>query len=132
MKVHRIKHKHKHYSEQIAVFLSLLCALHCILTPILVVLLPVAGSYFQQYHWVEYVVISSVFVLGTSSILHGYKYHHQNKIPAYVFFGGLMLLCAASIIKIVFDIHDNTEHLMSGIGGIACGFGQFYNLKLCR
>jgi hypothetical protein len=130
MKVHKSTKKHKHYSEQISVILSVLCAVHCILTPVLVVFLPVAATYFEEYHWVEYIIISSVFVLGTSSILHGYKFHHQNKIPAFVFFGGLVLLCSASLMKMVFNVGDMSVHLVSGIGGIASGFGQLYNLKL--
>src|SRR6218665_3705154 len=130
MKVHKKSHKHKHYSEQITVILSVLCAVHCILTPVLVVLLPVAGNYFEQYHWIEYIIVLSVFVLGTSSILHGYKDHHQNKIPAYIFFSGVILLAAASIMKIVFEMDDLSGHLISGIGGIAAGIGQLYNLKL--
>src|SRR4051812_17699795 len=99
MKLRRNKIKHKHYSQQVTVFLSVLCAIHCILTPILLILLPVAGSYFEQYHWVEYIIIASVFFLGTSAILHGYKDHHQKKLPVYIFFGGLILLCSASIIR---------------------------------
>jgi hypothetical protein len=132
MKVHKNTHKHQHYSERISVFLSVLCAVHCIITPVLVVLLPVAATYFEQYHWVEYIIISSVFVLGTSSILHGYKFHHQNKIPAFVFFGGLILLSAASILKAVFNVGDVSAHFISGIGGIAAGLGQLYNLKLSK
>lgn len=130
MKVHKNTHKHKHYSAQISVWLSVLCAIHCIITPVLVVLLPVAGAYFEQYHWIEYIIIASVFVLGTSSILHGYKYHHQNKIPAFIFFGGLIFLMSASLLKIVFEINSSSGHLLSGIGGIAAGIGQLYNLKL--
>lgn len=130
MKIRKKIHKHKHYSEQFTVFLSVLCTIHCILTPILVTLLPVAGAYFEQYHWVEYIIIASVFLLGTSSILHGYRFHHQNKLPAYIFFGGLILLGSASIMRLGFDINGNTEHLISGIGGIASGIGQLYNLKL--
>lgn len=132
MKLHTNKHIHKHYPEQITVFLSVLCAIHCIITPILVILLPVAGAYFEQYHWLEYIIIASVFILGTSSILHGYKDHHQNKIPAYIFFGGLMLLFAAAFMRLTFNVHSNFEHLVSGIGGIASGLGQLYNLKLSK
>ena len=130
MKLHKNRYKDKHYSERITVFLSVLCAIHCILTPLLVVLLPVAGAYFEKYHWVEYVIIASVFMLGTSSILHGYKDHHQNKIPAYIFFGGLILLCTATIMKLLFNVGDVSTHMISGMGGIAAGFGQLYNLKL--
>lgn len=130
MKLHRNIHNHKHYSEQITVFLSVLCAIHCIITPVLVVLMPVAAVYFEQYHWIEYIIVASVFILGTSSILHGYKNHHQNKMPAYIFFGGLMLLFSAALLRFMFDVHNTSEHLISGIGGVASGLGQLYNLKL--
>lgn len=130
MKLQKDTHKHTHYSEQITVFLSVLCTIHCVVTPVLLVLLPSVGYFFEQYHWVEYVIIVSVFILGTSSILHGYKEHHQNKIPAFVFFLGLMLLVSASLLKIVFQLNHTSHHLLSGIGGILAGFGQLYNLKL--
>lgn len=132
MKVHTKKHKHKHYSEQISVLLSVLCVLHCIITPVFMVALPVAAGFLENYHWLEYILISSVFVLGTSSILHGYKEHHQNRLPAFIFFGGLILLVAASIAKLIFSIGGFSEHLLSGIGGILAGIGQLYNLKLSR
>ncbi|HMV16026.1 MAG: MerC domain-containing protein [Chitinophagales bacterium] len=132
MSVVKDSHKHKHYSEQFTIFLSVLCTIHCIITPILVVVLPVAGAYFEQYHWVEYVIIASVFLFGTSSILHGYKHHHHNKIPAFIFFSGLVLLCAATLLKLAFHVGDFQTHLISGIGGIAAGIGQLYNLKLSK
>ena len=43
-----------------------------------------------------------------------------------------MFLFAAAFIRFTLDIHGNLEHLVSGIGGIACGFGQLYNLKLSK
>lgn len=130
MKATHTVHKHSHYSEQITVFLSFLCAVHCVATPFLVLFLPMAATFFEQYHWLEYIIVLSVFLLGTSSILHGYKEHHQNKIPAYIFFGGLILLASASVTKLIFGLHNETHHFLSAIGGIACGIGQFYNLKL--
>lgn len=132
MKVHNNTHNHKHYTEQVTVILSVLCAIHCIITPILVVLLPIAATYFEQYHWIEYIIIVSVFVLGTSSILHGYKNHHQNKVPAFIFFVGLMLMCTSVLVKFLFHTNDSTLHLISGIGGVAAGAGQLYNLKLSK
>ncbi len=128
--MHNNTHHHHHYSEKISVFLSVLCAVHCIITPILMVVLPVAGIYFEKYHWVEYIIFSSVFFLGTSAILHGYKFHHKNKIPAFIFIFGLILLCTSSVLRVIFDINDVSAHFMSAIGGIACGVGQLYNLKL--
>ncbi|MEN9447940.1 MAG: hypothetical protein RJA25_1230 [Bacteroidota bacterium] len=130
MKVQHNTQNHKHYAERMTVFLSALCAVHCMLTPILLVVMPVAAAYFEQYHWVEYILILSVFILGTSSILHGYKHHHHSKIPAYAFFAGLILMSTAAIINILFQVDSNFMHLLSGIGGVSAGVGQLYNLKL--
>ncbi|HQV77291.1 MAG TPA: MerC domain-containing protein [Chitinophagales bacterium] len=130
MNEHKDIHKHNHYSEQITVFLSVLCTIHCVLTPILVIVLPTVGNYFEQYHWVEYVIIVSVFILGTSSILHGYKEHHHYKAPAFIFFFGLILMVSASLLKIVFQLNHTSSHFISGLGGILAGIGQLYNLKL--
>ena len=132
MKVHKDTHTHKHYAEQATVFLSALCAIHCMLTPVLLVIMPVDAPYFEQYHRVEYILVGSVFILGTSSILHSYKHHHQKKLPAYIFFFGLMLLFAAAILKLFFHTAETPTHLLSGIGGITAGVGQLYNLKLSR
>ena len=130
MNLHKDTHNHKHYSEQIAVFLSVLCTIHCVITPILVVILPAVGQYFEQYHWVENIIILSVFVLGTSAVLHGYKEHHHNKIPSFIFFFGLMILSASSFAKYIFNIENASLHFWSGLGGIIAGVGQLYNLKL--
>ena len=132
MKVHKNTHTHKHYTEQATVFLSALCAIHCMITPVLLILMPVAAAYFEQYHWVEYILVGSVFILGTSSILHSFKYHHQNKYPAYIFFFGLILMSASVIMKLIFQTPETPTHFISGIGGVAAGVGQFYNLRLSR
>ena len=132
MKVHKDTHTHKHYAERATVFLSALCAIHCMITPVLLVIMPVAATYFEQYHWVEYILVGSVFILGTSSILHSYKHHHQNKLPAYIFFFGLMLMFAAAMLKLFFHTAENPIHLISGISGITAGLGQLYNLKLSK
>jgi hypothetical protein len=44
------------------------CAIHCMITPILVILMPMAGMYLEKYHWIEYVIILSVIVLGSVSL----------------------------------------------------------------
>lgn len=132
MKIRKKIYPHKHYTEQFAVFLSVLCTIHCILTPILVALLPVAGAYFEQYHWVEYVIFLSVFLLGSSSIYHGYKTHHHNPAPAYIFSAGLLLMLSSVFIKLLGFAHADLWHLFGGLGGILSGTAQLYDLKLSR
>ena len=121
---------HHHYANKWSVILSFLCAIHCIVTPFLVLALPFAAEYLNQYHWVELILIGGVFVLGTSSILHGYKYHHHKKTPAYLFIGGLVFLTSSAIIEYGFHYQNYAQHFISGVGGILSGIGQLYNFKL--
>jgi hypothetical protein len=121
---------HQHTANKWSVILSFACAVHCILTPIIVIALPFAAEFMRQYHWIDLILISGVFVLGTTAILHGYKYHHQQKTPAYLFISGLVLLASAAIMEYGFGYENNYHHFISGVGGVLSGVGQLYNFKL--
>ncbi|MFN8284301.1 MAG: MerC domain-containing protein [Chitinophagales bacterium] len=128
----KIHSHHAHRSEQISVFLSLACAIHCMLTPILVVLMPVAGAYFERYHWIDYVIILSVIILGSSSLYHGYKLHHQKMLPVGLFGFGVFFLIFGSILHIYYKDAIILHHLLTAFGGIFCGIAQFLNLRLSK
>ena len=133
MNIQKKSHSHhSHRSEQISVFLSLACAIHCMLTPILVVLMPVASVYLEKYHWIDTVIILSVIVLGTSSLYHGYKLHHQKIVPVALFAFGVFFLIFGTILHIFFKDALILHHLLTAFGGIFCGIAQFLNLRLSR
>lgn len=132
MKVQKNAHIHHHYANQWSVLLSFLCAIHCILTPFAVILLPFAAPFLDSYHWIDLVLAGGVFVLGTSSILHGYRYHHQQKLPAYLFIGGLVLMISALIMDYGYGDGGNVHHFISACGGILAGIGQLHNFRLSR
>lgn len=132
MNLSKKQHNHKHPQEQLSIFLSLACAIHCMLTPILVIALPVAGAFLQKFHWIEYLIIASVILLGTSSMMHGFKYHHKNSIPVYLFFIGVLFLLIGSTIPVFLPDKDLLHHVISMFGGIICSIAQFYNFKLSR
>lgn len=125
-------HNHKHQANKLSIFLSIACAIHCLMMPFVVVFLPFLSVYFEQYHWIEVLIIVSTLILGTNSILHGYKYHHQNKFPAYTFCFGIGLLIASSLIHFVFDIHNNAQVSINILGSVSCAIAQIYNLKLSK
>lgn len=123
---------HKHRANKLSIFLSLLCAIHCLMMPFLVAFLPVLSMYFHKYHFVEIGIVFSTLVLGTNSILHGYKHHHQNKIPAYLFSIGIGFLVCSSILHYTFDIHNSSQHIINIVGALLSASAQFYNLKLSK
>jgi hypothetical protein len=125
-------HNHQHQANKLSIFLSIACAIHCLMMPFVVVFLPFLSVYFEQYHWVEILIVFSTIILGTNSILHGYKYHHQNKIPAYLFVLGIGFLTTSSVLHFVYDMHNMPQQIINIIGALFSASAQIYNLKLCK
>lgn len=125
-------HNHQHRANKISIFLSLLCAIHCLITPVIVAIMPFASVFMEKYHWLELVVIFSTLLLGTSSILHGTKYHHHNKIPAYLFFIGIGILSISAILHLGFHIHNNFQLGLNILGALLSAIGQIQNFRLSR
>ncbi len=83
--------QHK-WLDSLAIFMSMLCALHCLVTPILVVFLPVLTTTFwvdENFHfWML------LFVIPTTSVavFMGCKQHKDKFIPILSAFGLLFLV----------------------------------------
>ncbi|MCB9034107.1 MAG: MerC domain-containing protein [Chitinophagales bacterium] len=124
-------HLHDHKANKVSLILSAICIVHCLFTPVLVVVLPFAGTFMHENHWIELLIILGIVLLGSSSLKHGYRYHHHNKKPIILFVIGLVLLLISSMIHFIADslfLH----HVFGVIGGLLVGGAQLYNLKLSR
>ena len=124
--------KHNHSANKISIYLSLLCAIHCLAMPVVVAIMPFASVFMEKYHWLELVVIISTLLLGTNSILHGYKYHHQDKTPAYLFGIGISILTMSSVIHLGLDIQSMTLQISNVVGAVFSAAGQIQNLRLSK
>lgn len=67
--------------DKLGIFLSSLCAIHCLVTPLLVLALPVMGEFFEQ-EWVHLTMALFVVPVGLFAFWSGYKHHHQGKVFA--------------------------------------------------
>ena len=123
---------HKHSANKISIYLSLLCAIHCLAMPVVIAIIPFASFFLEKYHWLELVVIFSTLLLGTNSIVHGYKYHHHEKLPAYLFGIGISILIFSSIIHLGFHSQSILLQGLNIIGAIFSAAGQIQNLRLSR
>ncbi|MGZ3772211.1 MAG: MerC domain-containing protein [Pseudobdellovibrionaceae bacterium] len=75
--------------DKVGIFLSSLCAVHCLLTPILVLTLPVLGKTFEE-EWVHLIMAFFVVPTGIYAFWSGYSHHKK----AYVLALGLTgLIC---------------------------------------
>jgi hypothetical protein len=68
------------------------CAVHCALTPFLLILVPALGAGMLGNRWFEFSLLAFVLVLGGSSILHGYR-HHRRAVPPVLFILAFIGFC---------------------------------------
>ncbi len=71
---------------------SLACAIHCIVLPLLLTSLPLFGINIVHNVYFEWGMILLAFIVGVYSLLHGYKTHHKNLLPVFLFIAGFLLL----------------------------------------
>lgn len=78
--------------EAMGIAASLACAIHCALMPLLVTSLPLLGINFVHHRWIEIVLLGTGFVIGISTLWHGYRRHHHKTTSLWLFTLGIGLL----------------------------------------
>jgi len=107
------------------IFTSILCAIHCALLPLILTSLPLLGLNISHNSAFEWIMIGLAFIIGTYSLSHGYRKHHQSFTPLIIFAIGFFFLAAKQFFT--------TYHLFFlALAVIAIIAGHFMNLRLCN
>jgi hypothetical protein len=106
---------------------SLICAIHCAITPLLLSSLPLFGVNIIENIWVEFLLLGTAFIIGFTTLWHGYKKHHHTVLPLILFSFGM--LC--------FLLHQMIESASSVwfliLPGVVAIIGaHLLNYKMCR
>lgn len=112
--------------DRLGIAATSLCALHCILLPILLPVLPLLGLSFLADHTWEHVFLLLTAILGTVALFSGFKRYHKKLYPFYLLYLG---------VGIYWIKHDFSEqyHMFFILGGAALIVAaHFINLKLCN
>lgn len=72
---------------------SIICAIHCAIAPLLLSSLPLFGVNIIENIWVEFLLLGTAFVIGFTTLWHGYKKHHHTWGPLLLF--SLGMICFA-------------------------------------
>lgn len=65
--------------DKVGIFLSSLCAIHCLAAPLVVLFLPVLGSFFEN-EMVHMIMALFVVPVGALAFWSGYRHHRQIKL----------------------------------------------------
>lgn len=82
-----------HYLDSLGTLASTACAVHCLLTPLVLGMLPLLGIGFLAADWFENAAVIGAIALGVISMIHGYLHHRRFRVVG-LLMGGIILLLA--------------------------------------
>jgi len=112
--------------DRIGITATSLCALHCILLPVLLPALPLLGLSFLADHAWEHIFLMITAVLGTVALFSGFKKYHRRIYPFYLLFLGV------AIYWIKHDFPEDVQPYFIVIGASLIVAAHIINLKLCN
>jgi len=115
--------------DKVGMFSSATCAVHCMLLPFLISILPLYGLSFIVNESFEIIMLMASITLAILSLCMGYK-THKNKKMFFLFSAGISLLLLGRF------AHENNWGFSSivilFIGGLLISGSHFVNNKLCK
>jgi len=112
--------------DRIGIAATSLCALHCILLPILLPALPLLGLSFLADHTWEHIFLILTAVLGTIALFSGFKKYHKKLYPFYLLYLGV------AIYWIKHDFSAEQQPYFIITGALLIVAAHFINMKLCN
>lgn len=111
--------------DKTSIWLALVCALHCLLVPVLLPTLSLMGLSFLGMLWLERLVLSVSLLIGGLAVIIGMR-HHRSLIP-------LLMLSAGGLLY--FNKHAFSHEIEYGmiiVGSVFIVSAHVLNLHLCR
>lgn len=118
------------YYDKFAIGLSLLCTLHCLALPLVILLLPTVSAVFLNDEGFHFYMVMMVLPISSLALWIGFKQHGSAKI----FLLGIMGLIILSMT--VFLGHEalgeTAEKLLTLLGSSFICYSHYLNYKNCQ
>lgn len=115
--------------DRVGATASSACAVHCMITPFVLGMLPVLGIGFLAAPWFENTAVLGALSLAIVSLLHGYLHHRQFHALWLLIIGGALLLSGRFIVG---DANKLLETPLVVLGGLALAGAHLINRRLCK
>jgi hypothetical protein len=89
--------------EALGVGASIACAIHCAVLPLFITSLPLFGINIIHNLFVEVLLLGAAFLIGFSTLWHGYKKHHHRLQTLVLFSAGMILFAIHQFVKFPFS-----------------------------
>ncbi|BFT28978.1 hypothetical protein D210916BOD24_01540 [Alteromonas sp. D210916BOD_24] len=112
--------------DRLGIWVSSLCALHCLALPVLVPLLPLIGSSFFAQVWFERTILTFSMLLGAVALLSGALRYHGKYYPLVLLFSGGAIYWNKDILG------HHYEPFTIAFGALLIVAGHWVNMRLYR
>jgi hypothetical protein len=115
--------------DQVGISLSALCAVHCALTPLVILFLPVMIGKSYDSPLFHIILALLIIPIGLRAFMTGFRHHKRMR----VFYLGIPGLLIVGIVPVLFSEYLNTwsEPLVMIIGSTLLISAHWYNRKSC-
>ena len=118
------RHEHRSYLDIFGIGLSLLCVIHCVATPFIILLAPTIGAYLES-ELVHQIALVFVLFMAMPTFIRGYK-QHRNIISLVLGSVGISFLFMALLLS---EVSEEFETILTVIGSILTVSAHFYNIR---
>lgn len=112
--------------DRFGITATTLCALHCILLPIILPALPVLGLGFLADHLWERMYLLSTAVMGFIALYIGFQRYHKKLYPFYLLFIGAFIYWHKH------DLPEEYQFFAIAAGATLIVIAHIINIKLCN
>ena len=128
-------HRNHQSLDWLGLFSSLICAIHCIITPLIFsffLSLGASQTIFHNWEHLNLVCLILAPCLASVSLKNGYR-KHNSKLPAYIFsFGFLVLLFGYSLDHGLNLLKPTLHPIFMVLGGLTIATAHLLNLQLLK
>lgn len=117
-------------TDKTAIGLSLLCAIHCLASPLLVVLLPSLSALQLDNEAFHFWMVVAVVPTSVYALTMGCKQHKHYRLLTYGFIGLACLISAVVLGEAL--LGEAGEKILTVIGATIIAYGHFQNYRLCQ
>jgi hypothetical protein len=116
-------------SDKLAIAFSMVCLIHCLVLPILLILLPPFSGLFalddEMFHqWMLYAVLP----ISIAALMMGYLHHRSYKVFVVVSIGLTLIILSTTLGHDL--LGETAEVVLSILGSMIIAFGHFRNYQL--
>ncbi len=112
------------FLDRLGISASILCIVHCLATPVLVIFMPLLGGTFA-HGWFHLVIAALIIPVAVLALWRGYRLHHRIQV---LYLGGLGLI----LICLALGLDPSYEIPLMVAAGVLLASAHYLNLKICQ